>query len=172
MAKRALHQHAVNPASELEADGAQKSCALKSQGGVHADRTDVVRIPDHGNHLAETGGFGIKKQSGNKSFADPLASYIVSHVDAVFGCEAVSAAISKLRIVGVSKDARGVGRNKIGPSVVDDLTETGDHLLKARGCFFERAGPVQDMMCVNRLNIQDVVEGCCPNVHRLFIKPA
>ena len=51
-AEMALHEHAVDPAAELEADRAQRADAQKSAGCMHADGRGVCAVADHRDDLA------------------------------------------------------------------------------------------------------------------------
>src|SRR5437879_9952770 len=51
-AERALHHHGVEPAAEFEADIRMRPDHLEAARGVHADRSGVGGIADHGDHLA------------------------------------------------------------------------------------------------------------------------
>ena len=52
-AERALHQHGIEPAAVLEADGLQRSDQAETDCRVQRNRCSVRRIADHRDHLAE-----------------------------------------------------------------------------------------------------------------------
>ena len=46
-----LHQHAVDPATEFEADPLEYADIAKAQGPVQPDRSEIAGIPDHRHHF-------------------------------------------------------------------------------------------------------------------------
>src|SRR4026207_2159911 len=50
--QRALHQHAVDPAAMLEADGLEGAGELEPAGAVQRDRGRIAGIADDRDHLA------------------------------------------------------------------------------------------------------------------------
>src|SRR5258708_6012125 len=53
LSQRALHQHAVEPAAELEADIVEGADQAEACGTVQLDRARIGGIPDDRDHLAE-----------------------------------------------------------------------------------------------------------------------
>ena len=74
-------------------------------------------------------------------------------------------AVTKLGEVGVAQDTGIVGCDQPGPAVADDVAELLRHLLDRGRFLVERAGAVQHVMGVDRLDLGDVGLGGGSDLH-------
>src|SRR5204862_8359215 len=72
-AERALHHHGVEPAAEFEADIRMRPDHLEAARGVHADRSGIGGIADHGDHLAVAAALAFLDQAMQQPQADAAA---------------------------------------------------------------------------------------------------
>src|ERR1043166_6655833 len=83
-AERALHQHDVDPAPELEAGRFERSRHAEAEVGVQPDRGLVAAVADHGDDLAEAALLARLEQRRKQHTADALTLEPRTHVDRVF----------------------------------------------------------------------------------------
>ena len=81
--QRALHQYAVDTASEFEADRSQRPRVTNAETPVQGDRTGIVAIPDHRDHLTPGACFATMDEGGKESSANPAAAQAVIDIDRV-----------------------------------------------------------------------------------------
>src|SRR3954470_24471198 len=73
VAERALHQHGIEPASELVSDILDRPDHLKAAGAVKLDRRRLAGIADHRDHLAEVALLRFHDQAIEQDAADAEA---------------------------------------------------------------------------------------------------
>ena len=104
----------------------------------------ICRMPGRGRQF---------DQPRHQRLADALAAHVLAHIDAVLDGEAIGRAVAERRIIAEAEHAGRIGRDQPDAAVVDDLVETRQHLLDRGRLFLERAGAVQHVMGIDRLDV-------------------
>ena len=89
LAEGALHQHAVDPASELEPRGGQQAGESEPATLVQLDRSLVATVADDRDHLPAPGALAGRDEHREQRGPDAMADMIAVHVDGVLDREPV-----------------------------------------------------------------------------------
>ena len=103
--------------SNFQPAAAMRAGVGEAERPVHADRAAVLRIADHGQHLARAGGLAAGEQLGEQEAAVAAAGLVGGQVDRVFQAEAIRRPGPELVRIGVAADRRRLprGRGRAGP---------------------------------------------------------
>src|SRR5690349_12772216 len=87
--ERSLHQNAVEPTPELEADIVEGADQAEAGGAMQLDRADVGGIADHCDHLPKSGQLGLADQPVEERAADPATLRRRGDVDRILDRPAI-----------------------------------------------------------------------------------
>ena len=145
----ALHENAVNPAAELEADRLQGAGALEAAGQVQLDRGLVIGVADHRDELAAADLLASLDQCAEQQLADAAAGMVLVDVNRIFERKAVGRPGPIQAGVGIADHATVSFRRQVGKLAPDDVGPALAHFGHRGRHQFERGQPVQDMMAVD-----------------------
>src|SRR5687767_5020926 len=83
-AERALHEHAVDPAAELEADRGQIPGGCEAEAAVQSDRSAVSAVADDGQHLSPRAALATSDELSEQCSADAASVEPAIDVDGIF----------------------------------------------------------------------------------------
>src|SRR5262245_31198253 len=153
-----LHEHAVDPAAELEAHGAQCARAQETARRVHADRRLVRAVADHGDDLPVAEVRAAPDQLVEQPLADAAAGHVVPDVDRVLERVAVGAARAVRRAVTVAGDVDAVFSDQVGQAAPADLAEAALELFHRGRLLLEGREAVPHVVRVDRVDRRQVLE--------------
>jgi hypothetical protein len=108
--QRTLHQHAVEPAAELEADVLQGARHLEAAGGMEPDRRDLRAVADHRHHLALADLRAFLDQRRQQRLADTLPDRILVDIDRILDGEFIGRPRPPVAGIGIAQhDAVALG---------------------------------------------------------------
>src|SRR5437762_1339699 len=87
--ERSLHQDAIDPIAEFEADRAQKTGSPKTEPLVQPDRRPLVAPADHGGHLAIAQFAAALEEGREQGSADALTDFGSVDVNRIFEGEPI-----------------------------------------------------------------------------------
>ena len=156
-----LHQHAVEPAVELEADRGEGADVAETRRLVQPDRGRLCRIADHRDHLPVAALLGFNEQPVEQRASDAAAMRLRCDVDRILDGEAVGRPRAIGPGIGVAQDC-AVGafafRHHEGEAARAQRLEAPRHLGCVRRIELERGGAVQDGVGVDARDRRDVTQ--------------
>src|ERR1700704_5735515 len=84
-----LHQHAVEPTAEFEADAFERTDHLEAARGMEPDRGRLRGIANHGHHLALAERRALLDQHRQQRLADALPHRVLVDIDRILDREFV-----------------------------------------------------------------------------------
>src|SRR5688500_17914783 len=100
--ERALHDHAVDPAAELEAHRPQCAGVRETEAAMERDRAGIRAVADHCDHLTPPSTLAARDQLAKKRRSDALATHALGDVDRVLDGVAVGGPRAIARGVAVA----------------------------------------------------------------------
>src|SRR5207237_1862518 len=112
--ERSLHQNAVEPTAELEADVVEGADQAEAGGAMQLDRTDVGGIPDDRDHLPKSAAFSLDDQPVEECAADPAALRCRGDVDRILDAPAIGRTRAIGPCIGIAHDLPLDLRHQVG----------------------------------------------------------
>ena len=157
--ERALHQHGVEPAAELEADVLDRADEAEAGGAVQFDRWRLRRVADDCDHLAKPALLRLGDEPVEQRPADAAAMQRRRHVDRILDAEAIGRTRPVGARIGIAGErAVGLG-HQIGEACVDQRLLPPRHLGRVGRLELERGGAVAHRVIVDRRDGGNVGRG-------------
>ena len=162
-----LHDHHVDPPVELAPDRLHHAGVIEAAAAVHADRSGILRVSDHRQHLPQSERRAAFDQRIQQALADAASHGVRRDVDRVFDRVSIGCARTEVIRVGIPEDSfRRLG-DEVRKAVAGDVRVPPLHFLAAWRHCLEGAEPVQHVVRVDRLHAGDVVWGGVTDLHRV-----
>src|SRR3981081_4088066 len=111
--ERLLHQYAVEPAAELEADRLEGADHAEAGGLMQRDRRRLRRIADHRDHLPEGARLRLDQQPVEQRAPEAAPLYLRVDIDRILDGETIGRPRAIGSGIGVARDlAADLGREK------------------------------------------------------------
>ncbi len=163
VAENALHKHGVDPASELEAGGAECADHEKAMTAVQGEGGGVGAVADHRDHLPKTEHDAAVDQFGHEGVADIATDEVFGHVDRIFDRVAIARTLAERPGISVTDHALSFGGDQIGQATGLDPLPTGRHFGDRRRLIFKGRRGQAYVVSVNLLNRRHILLGGEPD---------
>src|SRR4051812_3707842 len=154
--QRALHQHAVEPAAELEADILNGADHPKAAGGMEAYGGGLRRIADHRHHLAFAERRALLDQHRQQRPADALPDRILVDIDRVLDGELVGRTRPPVAGIGVAQHSAIALGHEVGQAEFEHGGAALLHFGDIGRIDLEGGRAVQHVMPVNLRAARDI----------------